>query len=159
MYCVRPESTGWRDEAISKEHRRWGWNMPCFDIDWLVVESLSHKPKVIVEYKRVASMPCRFDLDTPQVRTLAHLAHRHEDRLPLFIVHYMHSSDRLRWSFEVMTIAAEDEPKYRGIMTAAQYVAFLSRFKGQEPDQGILATLSQTLDDRTGPVSNSLHLR
>ena len=50
MTIVRPESTDWRDEALSKQHRGWGWHMPCSDIDWLVTESAAHKVRVIVEH-------------------------------------------------------------------------------------------------------------
>lgn len=151
MTIVRPESTHWRDEALSKQHRGWGWHMPCSDIDWLVTESAAHKVRVIVEYKHVRSMPADFAVDSFQIRTLLHLAHGHEDRLPVMIVNYLHSPSRIDWAFEVMTLAYQCEPRREEqIMTEYEYVAFLCRMKGQTPDWAVMQRLSRTLPAALG---------
>lgn len=48
---VRQERTGWRDEEISLRHRKWGFNCPAVDLDWVVVEYNSARLVAFVEYK------------------------------------------------------------------------------------------------------------
>lgn len=48
---VSLERTGWRDEALSRRHREWGWDCPAVDIDFLLVEYDRAEPKAIIEYK------------------------------------------------------------------------------------------------------------
>ena len=47
---VRQERTGWRDEALSKRHRDWGWDCPAIDIDFLMIEYDKGKSVALVEY-------------------------------------------------------------------------------------------------------------
>ncbi len=54
---VRPERTGWRDEALSQRHRRWGWNCPAADLDFLFMEYDRGKAVAIVEYKNEHAAP------------------------------------------------------------------------------------------------------
>ena len=48
---VKKERNGWRDEAISLRHRLWGWDCPCVDIDFLLIEFDKSLPVALVEYK------------------------------------------------------------------------------------------------------------
>ena len=48
---VRQERTGWRCQAISERHRRWGYNCPAVDLDFVVAEYNHGKPVALVEYK------------------------------------------------------------------------------------------------------------
>lgn len=48
---VRQERTGWRCQAISKRHRKWGYNCPAVDLDFVVAEYNHGKPVALVEYK------------------------------------------------------------------------------------------------------------
>ena len=48
---VAPERTGWRDEGISRRHRKWGVGCPAVDIDFLLVEYGWAGPAALVEYK------------------------------------------------------------------------------------------------------------
>ena len=41
---VRAERTGWRDEGLSQEHRKWGFDCPAFEYDTECASAL-------VEYK------------------------------------------------------------------------------------------------------------
>lgn len=54
---VRPERTGWRDEALSRRHRRWGWDCPAVDLDFLFLEYDRGKASAIVEYKNEHAAP------------------------------------------------------------------------------------------------------
>ena len=57
MREVRPERTGWRDEALSRRHRRWGWDCPAVDLDFLFLEYDHGKASAIVEYKNEHAAP------------------------------------------------------------------------------------------------------
>lgn len=84
---VRQESTGWRDEWISKRHRSWGMDCPATDIDFLMVEYDHREPVALVEYKTLGSLDQigvdRALLDHYPVSKLATLA-----GLPSLIVGY-----------------------------------------------------------------------
>lgn len=142
---VKPEDTGWRDQAISRQHRKWGWNMPCSDIDWLVVEYSSLEPRAIVEYKRVRELPAGFTLDTPQMTVLTKLAQR--ARLPLMIVNYLHSPDRVDWALEAVTIPFVGHPQEHGPMSEYEYVQLLASVKGQVIEDTVLSTLSRRMPE------------
>ena len=48
---VKQERTHWRDEGLSQRHRRWGWDCPAVDIDFLMLEYDSGTASAIIEYK------------------------------------------------------------------------------------------------------------
>jgi len=48
---VKAERTGWRDLALSQRHRRWGWDCPAVDLDFLFLEYDKGKAVALVEYK------------------------------------------------------------------------------------------------------------
>ena len=48
---VRAERTGWRDEELSQEHRKWGFDCPTVDIDFLMLEYDTGRASALVEYK------------------------------------------------------------------------------------------------------------
>ena len=48
---VREERTGWRDEGLSQEHRKWGFDCPAVDIDFLMLEYDTGRASALVEYK------------------------------------------------------------------------------------------------------------
>lgn len=54
---VRRERTGWRDEGLSRRHRKWGWNCPAVDLDFLFLEYDKGKAVAIVEYKNEHAAP------------------------------------------------------------------------------------------------------
>jgi hypothetical protein len=35
---VKKERSGWRDLELSGRHRRWGWDCPAVDLDFLFLE-------------------------------------------------------------------------------------------------------------------------
>jgi len=54
---VREERTGWRDLALSQRHRRWGWDCPAVDLDFLFLEYDKGKAVAVVEYKHERALP------------------------------------------------------------------------------------------------------
>lgn len=81
------ERTGWRDEALSRRHRLWGFNCPMVDIDFLVVEFDQARVCALVEYKNGFAPPQY--ASHPNYRALADLADR--AKVALFACRY--SSD------------------------------------------------------------------
>lgn len=97
------ERTGWRDHEISRRHRRWGFNCPAVDLDFLMVEFNLGEPAALVEYKHWrARMP---DLQHATYRALRSLADR-EPTIPFLIAFYwpgvwafrVHPVNDLAWS-------------------------------------------------------------
>ena len=54
---VAKERTGWRDMELSLRHRRWGWDCPGIDLDFLFLEYDKGKAVAIVEYKHEKAKP------------------------------------------------------------------------------------------------------
>ena len=48
---IRQERSNFRCEEISKRHRKWGYNCPAVDLDFVVAEYNHGKPVALVEYK------------------------------------------------------------------------------------------------------------
>jgi hypothetical protein len=48
---AREERNGWRDEAISRLHRQFGFDYPAVDIDFLLCEYDEGIPVAIIEHK------------------------------------------------------------------------------------------------------------
>lgn len=57
MLEVRKERTGWRDLRLSQRHRRWGWDCPAVDLDFLFLEYDRGKAVALVEYKHENAAP------------------------------------------------------------------------------------------------------
>ena len=93
------ERTGWRDEAISRRHREWGFNCPAVDLDFLVAEYNIGKPVGLIEYKHYkAQIP---NLLHPTYRALTALADGYKDGgLPFLIAFYWPDL----WAFRVIPV-------------------------------------------------------
>jgi len=57
MNNVRKERTGWRDQELNERHRRWGWDCPAIDLDFLFIEYDKGKAAALVEYKNEFAKP------------------------------------------------------------------------------------------------------
>jgi hypothetical protein len=91
------ERSGWRDQEISRRHRRWGFTITATDLDFLLVEYVLGLPVAIVEYKHCAAGPV--DLDHPTYLALRNLADR-PPALPFVIARYWPDT----WAFRVTAV-------------------------------------------------------
>lgn len=93
---VRQERTGWRDKKISERHREWGFDCPCVDLDFVVVEYNKGLPVGIVEYKHhQARMP---SINHPTYRALKALMDGYnKGPLPFLLAFYWPDV----WAFKV----------------------------------------------------------
>lgn len=96
---VRSERSFERDMALSLRHRTWGYDLPCTDIDFLLVEYDRAKPKALIEYKREGAtidyQNSTNGMNQKSYQALIELANR--AGIPFFVVKY--SADT--WMFEV----------------------------------------------------------
>jgi hypothetical protein len=76
-----------RDEILSAKHRRWGYNVPAVDVDFLLVEYDQAKAKALIEYRHANGHVIR-DASIQAITDLADRA-----ALPFFIVRYYYATD------------------------------------------------------------------
>ena len=81
------ERHGKRDNTISEKHRRWGYNVPAVDIDFLLIEYDQAKAQALIEYRH-ANGTIRQDTSIKAITDLANRA-----GLPFFIVQYRYATD------------------------------------------------------------------
>jgi hypothetical protein len=113
---VKPERSGWRDsnldtlhpnlgitsiqeEILSLDHRKWGFNSPATDLDFLLAEYNHGKVKAIVDYKLFGAP----ELSPWNKKALFDLAVNHNPPLPLFVTYY----DKGLTSFEAHCLTGE----------------------------------------------------
>jgi hypothetical protein len=122
---VRKERTGWRDQGISEEHRKWGWDCPAIDIDFLVVEYDKAEPVALVEYKSEKAF----------VQNILHSSYVALSRLgtragiPFFVVTY--SSGFSMWMVVPVNEIAKAILTNKEIFTKQEYKEFLYKLRGR----------------------------
>lgn len=141
MPQVRPERTGWRDEAISRRHRLYGWDCPAVDIDFLVLEYDAAEPVALVEFKNEHAAFA--DPRHPSYRALRKLADR--AGVPFFGVRY--ASD-FSW-FRVLPLnrRALGRLPAKAVMTEEEWVSFLYRLRGRDPPPEVLEAVRRAQKD------------
>jgi len=126
---VKKERTGWRDMGLSERHRRWGWDCPAVDLDFLFLEYDKGKAVAIVEYKNEHA---RTQHSThPTYQAMIDLGNR--AGIPVFASRY--TDDFSCWKVTSLNgKAREFLPQARG-MTEKEWVTFLYLIRGYElPD-------------------------
>jgi hypothetical protein len=95
----RVERSGWRDQAISERHGKWGFNCPAVDLDFVMLEYNHGKPAALVEYKHKQAK--RVDANHATYRALKDLADNYKaGPLPCFVAVY----DPDDWCFMVFPL-------------------------------------------------------
>ena len=89
---VREERTGWRDEQISRRHRRWGYDCPAIDIDFLLMEYDRGRASALVEYKHQRAQ--ELQTSHPSVEAFVDLANA--ANIPAVVCRY---ADDFSWWF------------------------------------------------------------
>lgn len=139
MRAVAKERSGWRDEALSQRHRRWGWNCPAVDLDFLCLEYDSGKAVALVEYKHQNS-PTQYAAH-PSYRALVDLGNR--AGIPVFAVRY--GNDFSWWRVislndQAVSIIGEEIK-----MTEREWVTFLYKLRGQDISESLLDQLERAI--------------
>jgi hypothetical protein len=127
---VRPERTGWRDLRLSERHRRWGWDCPAIDLDFLMLEYDRGVASALVEYKH--EMAPMQPQTHPSVRAIKDLGNR--AALPALGCRY---ADDFGWfrAVALNPLAKRFLPASPMEMAEREWVSLLYRMRGHEmPD-------------------------
>lgn len=131
MKAVRPERTGWRDEALSRRHRAYGFDCPAADVDFVLIEFDRAEPAALIEYK---AFPAQWSPQSAGITAIRRLAERAQ--LPFFVAIYWTEP----FAYEVhpanaRALALLGELRH---MSEQEYVRFLYRLRGRWIQQEIL---------------------
>tara|TARA_Y100000310_G_C20226652_1_gene598271 strand:- start:118 stop:537 length:420 start_codon:yes stop_codon:yes gene_type:complete len=127
MQKVRPERTGWRDLSLSERHRKWGWDCPAVDLDFLFLEYDKGQPVAIVEYKHERASPqyaCH-----PTYQAMINLGTRAD--IPVFAARY--KDDFSSWNIIPLNNIAKEWLPNRVVMNEREWVTFLYKLRGYIP--------------------------
>lgn len=135
------ERTGWRDEAISRRHRAWGFNCPCVDLDFLVIEYNRALPVAVVEYKHHQAIEP--DLGHPTygaINELCCIAN-----IPFIVARYWKDP----WAFRITPVNSAARRVYPANveLTERRFVASLYYIRGLALERNVL----EGLDDQLHP--------
>lgn len=140
------ERLGWRDEAISKRHRLYGFDCPAVDVDFLMIEYDRGKPVALVEYKHFHALGPGYQINTsillhPSYRALLSLANA--SKIP-FLIAYYHPEV---WSFKILPANNRACTWFRFSkrnqwIAEYDFVCTLYAIRGSRPEQAILEQLS-----------------
>ena len=122
---VREERTEWRDLEFSKRHRKWGWDCPALDIDFLMIEYDYGIPIALVEYKNEYAITQHSS--HPSYKALITLGNLAD--LPVFACRY--SNDLLWYKAVALNDKAHEWLPERKTMTEREWVTLLYDLRGR----------------------------
>lgn len=128
---VKQERTGWRDLALNDLHRRWGWNCPMVDIDFLALEYDNGKAAALVEYKHEFAQTQYSS--HPSYAAMIDLGNR--AGIPVLAVRY--AEDFSWWRVVPLNDEARKHLPVRAELSTRQYVELLYKIRGREMPPGI----------------------
>lgn len=127
------ERSAWRDEALSRRHRRWGLNCPAVDVDFLLIEYDKSQPVAIVDYKHASNTS--WTGDTANLSALGNLCGTDGSQLPFFVTEYIPES--WRFSIKPMNSAgldlASDLAMPSGWISERDWVRYLYVLRERQP--------------------------
>lgn len=129
---VRQERSGWRDLALSQRHRRWGWDCPAVDLDFLFLEYDRGKAAALVEYKHENAAPQY--ASHPTYQAMIDLGTR--AGIPVFACRY--SDDFTSWAITALNAKAKEYLPERRTMTEPEWVTFLYKIRGYNVPQTVI---------------------
>ena len=126
---VKAERTGWRDLRLSERHRRWGWDCPAVDLDFLFLEYDKGKAVALVEYKHELALVQHST--HPTYQAMIDLGNRAS--IPVFGVRY--ADDFTWWRVTPLNSWAKTFCEEQTTMSEEEWVTFLYHIRGYElPD-------------------------
>ena len=130
---VRPERTSWRDQGISQRHRRWGWDCPAVDLDFLLLEYDRGRAAALVEYKHERAAPQY--ATHPTYRAMIDLGNR--AGIPVFGVRY--ADDWSWWRVTPLNDLAKNWLPKQTQMNEEGWISLLYRIRGTEVPPDLFA--------------------
>lgn len=129
---VKQERSGWRDLELSQRHRRWGWDCPAVDLDFLFLEYDRGKAVALVEYKHERAAPQK--ASHPTYMAMIDLGTR--AGVPVFACRY--KGDFTAWRAIPLNSMARHFLPERQDMTEREWVTFLYRIRGYQIPESVL---------------------
>jgi len=131
------ERTGFRDQALSERHRTWGFDCPCVDIDFLLLEFDRAETAATVDYKHYQA---EVNLASASIKAMAKLRNSDCEQIPCFIARYWPET----WAFRVTPVNVPaisiciNHPNCRstdGVLDLSEYewVNLLYSIRGKRP--------------------------
>lgn len=136
---VKPERTGWRDLSLSQRHRRWGWDCPAVDLDFLFLEYDRGKAVAIVEYKHERAQP-QYPTH-PTYQAMIDLSNR--AGIPIFAVRY--ADDFSWWKVTGLNANAKTWVPDPLTLTEREWVTLLYHVRGYELPSGTFDDMGRAL--------------
>lgn len=133
------ERSGWRDQEISQRHRRWGFNCPAVDLDFLMLEYHRGIPVAVVDYKHYLHKEGRdLNVQHPSFFAMGALYDEHQRKLPLFVCRYWPET----WAVEALAVndAAQEwlpAGEWRS-MSERSWVHGLYKLRNLRAQEGVL---------------------
>lgn len=124
MHEVKQERSGWRDLRLSQEHRRWGWDCPAVDLDFLFLEYDRGKAVALVEYKHESAGP-QYPTH-PTYQAMIDLGTR--AGCPVFACRY--TDDFSSWTAVPLNGEAKKHLSQKTRMSRREWITFLYRIRG-----------------------------
>jgi hypothetical protein len=141
---VRKERTGWRDEAISRRHREWGYDLPITNIDFLVVDYDRAKPVAIIEYKHERALLS--NTSSASYRAIGELCNL--ANIPFFVVQY--KGDFTIWTLIPVNKKAREIIGETKKLSEYDYVDFLYKLRGRVMPDNIAKILKKLIQLKFG---------
>lgn len=135
------ERSGWRDLEISSRHRRWGFNCPAADLDFLMVEYHLGQPVALVDYKHYRAGIGNYD--HPTYVAAGRLYDDRHEQIPLIVCRYWPDV----WAVRAVGLNAAGQrwlPTWREL-TERQWVAGLHNIRKVNVDERVLAACRDEL--------------
>lgn len=134
------ETTGWRDESLSRRHREYGFDLPATDLDLVMVEYHHGKAMALVDYKLDSPRPTDpwpISRAKANYRAISDLGTR--ARVPVFVTLYPRS---MEW-FEAdpLNDLAEAWVARRTRMSEFAWVTLLYQMKAMPVPREVAAIL------------------
>lgn len=136
---VRPERSHWRDERLSLRHRLWGFDAPCVDVDWLVIEYDQSIPIALIDYKESSSPRIQGPLDA-NARAIANLANY--AKIPAYAVRYRLNLDKYEFYPIPYNESGERKLPAKRRMNEVEFVTWIYELRGRQPDANLLKSLA-----------------
>ncbi len=132
----RNERTGWRDEALSRRHRRYGWGCPAVDLDFLLLEYDHGKASALIEYKNELA-PIQY-ASHPTYQALIDLGNRAD--LPVIVARY--TTDFSKWKVTPLNNKAKTFIPEKKEMDENGFISLLYNLRGQKVPPSVLENLN-----------------
>lgn len=130
------ERTGWRDFEISQRHRRYGWDCPAVDLDFLLLEYDHGKASAIIEYKNERS-PKQY-ASHPTYQALIDLGNK--ANIPVIAVRY--ATDFSWWKVTPLNGKAKQFIPQRKEMNEVDFVTLLYNIRGLKVPESVLENIN-----------------